>query len=255
MVNLPVLLAAVVLGLCLGSFANVLIHRLPRERGIVCGRSACPTCARTIAWYDNVPLLSWLVLRGRCRHCRTPISCQYPIVELSGGLLAIGCVYLARPGLDAAAAFVFLFLLAVIAIIDWRHMIIPHTLTLAGMVAGLGLAALTGPGLEQSLLGLLVGGGVVLVLSEGYRLLRGQAGMGGGDVMLMGMVGAWLGPWPAVGVLVAGALLGSIYAVASSGGRLEATAKLPFGTFLAAAAGAMMVGGPSLWAWYMALLT
>lgn len=250
-----ILMAAAALGFCLGSFANVLIYRLPRERGVVRGRSACPTCKSTIAWYDNVPLLSWLVLRGRCRRCKAPISVRYPLVELASGVLAIACVHFAGPTLEAAAAFLFIYLLAVIAIIDWRHMIIPHTLTVSGMIAGLALAAATGPGFGKAIMGLLVGGGAVFALSEGYRLLRGQPGMGGGDVMLMGMVGAWLGPWAAFGVLGTGALLGTVYAVVRAAGRLDGAAKLPFGTFLAAAAALVMTAGPSLWAWYIGLFT
>lgn len=252
--NIAAALAAGAIGLCLGSFANVLIHRLPRGRGVVRGRSACPHCARTIAWRDNVPLLSWLVLRGRCRHCRAAISRQYPLVELGGGFLAGVTVFIAGPSLAAAVAFVFLYLLAVIALIDWRHQIIPHTLTVAGIGLGLMAAPVSGPGLGAALLGLLVGGGVVLVLSEGYRLLRGQAGMGGGDVMLMGMVGAWLGPWPALAVLAAGALFGTIFVLLSTAGRLDGQAKLPFGTFLAAAAAFVMLAGSGLWTWYLACL-
>ncbi len=240
------------LGLCLGSFANVLIHRLPRGIGVVRGRSACPRCGVAIAWFDNVPLVSWLVLGGRCRRCRGAIGWRYPLVELGAGLLALGCALVGGASPGAASAFLFLYLLAVIAIIDWRHMIIPHTLTVSGMVAGLLAAEFAGPGLGRSLLGLALGAGVVLSLSEGYRLLRGQAGMGGGDVMLMGMVGAFLGPWSVLAVLGGGALLGTLYAIARSPRGLDGGAKLPFGTFLAAAAAVTMLAGPRLWAWYLA---
>jgi leader peptidase (prepilin peptidase) / N-methyltransferase len=254
-VTILAMIAAMPVGLCLGSFANVLIHRLPREQQVVKGRSACPECRRTIAWYDNLPLLSWLLLRGRCRHCHATISPRYPLVELGGALLAVGCAIVLGPTMPALSAFVFLYLLGVIAIVDWQHMIIPHTLTVTGMVAGLALSEFAGPGLERSLLGLLVGGGVVLALSEGYRLLRGQAGMGGGDVMLMGMVGAFLGPWGALAVLGAGALLGTVFVVVKTAGRLEGTSRLPFGTFLAAAAALILAGGPQVWAWYLERLT
>jgi leader peptidase (prepilin peptidase)/N-methyltransferase len=246
--------AAGLVGLCLGSFANVLVWRLPRNEQVVRGRSHCPHCRTTIAWHDNLPLLGWLLLRGRCRACGETISPRYPLVELAGGLLAVGCVWWFGTTAAAAAAFVFLYLLGVIAVIDWQHMIIPHTLTIAGMAAGLALAGAAGPGLGPALLGLLVGGGAVWLLSEGYRVLRGQAGMGGGDVMLMAMVGAFLGPWSAAAVLAAGALLGTLFVVARGGGRLEATAKLPFGTFLAAAAALVMLAGPSIWSWYMGFL-
>lgn len=250
----PLIVAAVV-GLCLGSFANVLIWRLPREEQVVSGRSRCPGCSTTIAWYDNLPLLGWLMLRGRCRQCRVRISPRYPLVELAGGALAVGCVLLAGFTPAAGSAFAFLYLLGVIAIVDWQHMIIPHTLTVAGMAAGLGFAEFSGPGLPDALLGLLVGGGSVWALSEGYRLLRGQAGMGGGDVMLMGMVGAFLGPWAAGAVLAAGALLGTVFVLIRGGGRVQGDAKLPFGTFLAAGAAVILVAGSTIWTWYTGLLT
>ncbi len=253
MMMVPVIAAGVV-GLCLGSFANVLVWRLPREEQVVKGRSRCPECSVTIAWYDNLPLVGWLLLRGRCRNCRSRISPRYPLIELSGGILAAVCVLIAGLTPAAGAAFVFLYLLGVIAIVDWRHMIIPHTLTVAGMVAGLALAEFAGPGLQSAILGLLVGGGSVWLLSEGYRLLRGQPGMGGGDVMLMGMVGAFLGPWAAAGVLASGALLGTVYALIRGGGRVQGTAKLPFGTFLAAGAALVLVAGSAVWTWYTGLL-
>jgi len=123
------------------------------------------------------------------------------------------------------------------------------------MAAGLVLAELAGPGLGPAILGLVVGGGSVWVLSEGYRLLRGQPGMGGGDVMLMGMVGAFLGPWAAAAVLGSGALLGTVYVLIRGGGRLDGAAKLPFGTFLAAGAALVLTVGPAVWTWYVGFLT
>jgi leader peptidase (prepilin peptidase)/N-methyltransferase len=244
-----------VVGACLGSFANVLIHRLPRNQQVVAGRSHCPHCGVQIAWYDNLPLVSWLLLRGRCRGCRGPIAWRYPAVEVASAALAAGCLWWQGPSLAAVHAYLLLQLLLVIAVVDWEHMIIPHSLTIAGMVAGLALAPLTGPGLGAAILGLLVGGGVVLALSEGYRLLRGQAGMGGGDVMLMGMVGAFLGPWPAAAVLGVGALLGTLYVAARGVGRLSGTSKLPFGTFLAAGAAVVLAWGGPLWSWYIGLMS
>ncbi|HOX26275.1 MAG TPA: prepilin peptidase [Candidatus Krumholzibacteria bacterium] len=246
--------AAGLVGLCLGSFANVLVHRLPREEGVVRGRSHCPHCRATIAWYDNLPVVSWIVLRARCRRCRAGIPIRYPLVELAGGLLAAGCLLAFGPTPAAAKAYVFLYLLGVIAIVDWQHLIIPHTLTVAGMVAGLALADRAGPGLRAALLGLAIGGGLVWALSSGYRLVRGQAGMGGGDVMLMAMVGTFLGPGAAAGVLGAGALLGTIYAIARAGGRPDGLGRLPFGTFLAAAAAVVLLWGSRIWTWYLDLL-
>ncbi len=253
--NYLLVAVAVFLGACLGSFANVLIHRLPLGQGVARGRSHCPRCRQMIAWYDNIPVVSWVLLRGRCRRCHETIAWRYPVVELVGAALAVGCLYLGGLTVTAGSAFVFLYLLGTIAVIDWEHMIIPHTLSIAGMAAGLLLAEFTGLGLGQSILGLLVGGGSVWALSEGYRLLKGQAGMGFGDVMLMGMVGTFLGPWAAAAVLGAGAFLGTIYVVIRSGGRPDGTAKLPFGTFLAAAAAVVLVAGGSLWSWYLGLIT
>ncbi len=243
-----------VLGACLGSFANVLIHRLPRNQQVVAGRSHCPHCQAMIAWYDNLPVASWLMLRGRCRSCRGPIAWRYPLVELTSGAVAAGCLWWQGPTLAALHAFVLLELLLVIAVVDWEHMIIPHSLTVTGMTAGLALAPFAGPGLPAALLGLVVGGGVVLALSEGYRLLRGQPGMGGGDVMLMGMVGAFLGPWPAAAVLGVGALLGTLFVLARGLGRIEGAAKLPFGTFLAGGAALVLAVGTRIWTWYLGLL-
>jgi leader peptidase (prepilin peptidase)/N-methyltransferase len=249
------LAVATVVGLCLGSFANVLIWRLPRDLSPARGRSQCPRCAHAIAWYDNLPVAGWLLLRGRCRHCREAISPRYPLVEAAGGALAAGCWLWLGATPAAAAAFVLVYLLGVIAVIDWQHMIIPHSLTIAGMIAGLALAEVAGPGLPRAILGLLVGGAVVWGLSAGYKALRGQAGMGGGDVMLMAMVGTFLGPWAAAAVLGFGALLGTVYVLVRGGGRLVGTAKLPFGTFLAGAAVVVLVVGPALWTWYLGLLT
>ena len=238
-----------------GSFSNVLIHRLPRNLGVVKGRSFCPRCGAQVAWFDNIPVLSWLLLRARCRRCAAPIPARYPLVELAGAGCALAGVLRFGFTLEGWGAGLLLLLLVNIAVIDWEHMIIPHTLTVAGMVAGLALAELAGPGLGPAILGLLVGGGSVWLLSEGYRLLRGQPGMGGGDVMLMGMVGAFLGPWAAGGVLASGALLGTVYVLIRGGGRLHGTAKLPFGTFLAAGAALVLTVGPAIWTWYVGFLT
>lgn len=250
---LPPILAGV-LGACFGSFANVLIHRLPRNLSPARGRSACPHCGHRIAWHDNVPLLSWLFLRARCRHCGAPISPRYVLVEAAGAALGVVVLALCGPTWRAVAAFAFLYLLGVIAVIDWQHMIIPHTLSVAGMLAGLALAEVAGPGLLRSFLGLACGVAGVLALSHGYRLARGQAGMGDGDAMLMGMVGAFLGPWAVAGVLGVGALLGTGYVLVRGAGRLQGDAKLPFGTFLAAAAAGVFWAGPAAWRWYLGLL-
>ncbi|MCP4573146.1 MAG: prepilin peptidase [bacterium] len=246
------LAAATVLGACCGSFSNVLIHRLPRNLGVVKGRSFCPQCGKQIAWFDNVPVLSWALLGGKCRHCSARIPARYPLVELAGAACAAVGVLRFDYGPEGWGAALLLLLLVNVALIDWEHMIIPHTLTVVGMVAGLALAAVgAGPGLDRAILGLLVGAGVVLAVSWGWKLARGMMGMGFGDVMLMGMVGAFLGPWAVPAVIFGGALAGTVWALAAGRGRLEGTAKLPFGTFLAGAAAVVLLGGNELAAWYL----
>lgn len=240
------------LGACVGSFSNVLIHRLPRDMDVVRGRSHCPTCSRTVAWYDNVPVLSWLVLRGHCRHCGTNISPRYILVELAGAACALVGVWRFGWSLGGLSASFFLIVLLDIALIDWEHMIIPHTLTIGGAAVGLALSFFTAPALPTALLGAAVGAGIILAVSWGYRLFRGVVGMGGGDVMLMGFVGIFLGPWGVLGVLFGGALLGTVYALAAGRGRVAGSAKLPFGTFLAAAAAVVLLFGPDLMTAYLA---
>lgn len=245
------LTAAAWLGACLGSFANVLVYRLPRNLSVVGPRSFCPCCRATVAWYDNVPLLSWCLLRARCRRCGARIPVRYFLLELAGGLSLMAGVL--RFGFNATGAGAGLFLLAMVAValIDWEHMIIPHTLTIA--VAAVGLAAAAGgpPGTAVAAWGAVAGAGVVLAVSLLYRAVRGVPGMGGGDVMLMGAIGTFVGPWGVPAVLFAGALLGTAYAFAAGRGAVAGSAKLPFGTFLAAAAVVVRFWGDPLFAWYL----
>jgi leader peptidase (prepilin peptidase)/N-methyltransferase len=250
--NPLLLVAAAGLGACLGSFSNVLIYRLPRNLQVARGRSRCPACGGTVAWYDNVPVLSWLLLRGRCRACRVPIPVRYPLVELGGALCAVAGIMRFGWTVEGLSASVFLLLLLAVAVIDWEHMIIPHTLTVGGGLIGLVLSLFAAPGLPQALLGAVVGAGVILGVNALYKAVRGVAGMGGGDVMLMGLVGVYLGPWGVWGVLFGGAFLGTVYAIAVGRGRVRGGAKLPFGTFLAAAAAIVLMAGEALLGWYLA---
>lgn len=245
------LTAALVLGACFGSFANVLIHRLPRDESVAGPGSRCPACGHPIRWHDNVPVLGWLLLRGRCRDCRAAISPRYPLVELAGAAAGAAALWRWGPTPAGLGGLLFLVALLAIALIDWEHMIIPHTLTVGGMVVGLLLAPWSGRGLTSALAGGLLGAGLVLALSYGYRLVRGQIGMGGGDVMLMGMVGVFLGPWGALLVLFGGALLGAVFAVVRYGSSLSGKSRLPFGTFLAAAAALAGLAGEAAIGWYL----
>ena len=239
------------LGACVGSFSNVLIYRLPRNKDVVHGRSHCPSCDKMVAWYDNIPIFSWLMLRGRCRHCATAISPRYLVVELAGAACALVGFWRFGWSLEGLSASFFLIVLLNIALIDWEHMIIPHTLSLGGAAIGLIFSFFIAPELPQALLGAVVGAGSILTISYGYKLFRGVIGMGGGDVMLMGMIGIFVGPWGASAVLFGGAFFGAAYALIAGRGSIQVASKLPFGTFLAAAAAVVLLFGPDLWALYL----
>lgn len=246
------LIAAAWFGACLGSFSNVLIYRLPRNLQVARGRSHCPSCNAQVAWYDNVPVFSWVLLRGRCRSCHDRIGVRYPLVELGGALCAVAGIVRFGWTLEGLSASIFLLLLLDIALIDWEHMVIPHTLTVGGAVIGLILSLFAAPGLPMALWGAVCGAGIILAVTWLYKLVRGVIGMGGGDVMLMGMVGVYTGPWGIPAVLFGGALMGTLYALLAGKGRVEGAAKLPFGTFLAVAAAVVLFFGEPLLGWYLA---
>jgi leader peptidase (prepilin peptidase) / N-methyltransferase len=198
-------------GLIVGSFLNVCIYRLPADESVVHPRSRCPRCGTTIAWYDNLPLVSWALLRARCRGCSTPISARYPLVELLTGGLAILAV--ARFGLEplTIALFVFTAALVLITFIDIDHRFIPDEVSLPGIVVGLGVSLLPGGiGLWNASLGALLGGGILFLVAWGYERMTGREGMGYGDVKLLAMIGAFLG-WQAIpAVIVIASLTGSV---------------------------------------------
>src|SRR5881398_2767040 len=206
-----VLSIAFALGACIGSFLNVCIHRLPQDEAVLRPASRCPRCATPIAWRDNIPLRSWLLLGARCRACRTPIPARYPLVEAATGALAV--LALARFGPSAAAAVAFLFTAALLLVtfIDLDHRFIPDEVSLPGVVVGLASAFLPGRVASlDALLGVLIGGGVLWTVAWGYERWTGVEGMGYGDVKLLAMIGAFLG-WQAVpAVLVVASLTGSL---------------------------------------------
>jgi leader peptidase (prepilin peptidase)/N-methyltransferase len=183
-------------GATIGSFLNVVIYRLPLGRSVVRPRSSCPSCGRLIAWYDNIPLFSFLWLKRRCRHCGAGISARYPLVELLTAMLALGLWW--RFGrfdmyMEFAVHFCFTAALVAISFIDIDHRIIPNQISLPGRAVGFGCSFLW-PGMwVESLIGMLAGGGILLTISVVYTLIRGREGMGMGDVKLLAMLGAWLG--------------------------------------------------------------
>ena len=246
------LLSAIAFGLCVGSFLNVVIARLPAGRSIVFPPSACPRCGHLIAWYDNVPVLSWLLLRARCRNCRQPISWRYPVVEaLAGALFAMGLLRFGI-GFDLLVALLFLVGLIVIAGIDFDRQIIPDSITLPGIVAGFTLSLAAGDGRwKSSAIGIFVGGGLFVVIILLSMLLMGQPGMGGGDVKLGAMIGAFLG-WKLVllSSLVSVFVGGPLALVLLVTGRKGRKDPLPFGPFLALGGAISLFWGNAILAWY-----
>jgi len=254
---LPPFLLPVLAGLCglvVGSFLNVVIHRLPRGESVVFPPSHCPACGTPIRWYDNVPVLSYLLLAGRCRACRAPIPLRYLLVELATAGLFLAVALRFPLGLAALHAALLGCLCLALAWIDWEHMLLPDLLTLPGTVVGLLLALAGGPTpLGSALLGTALGVAIPLGIIWAYRLLRGVEGMGLGDVKLLGMLGAFFG-WQGMLVTlalaaVAGALVGVGLILAGRGSR---ETELPFGTFLCAAALVVLFFGQkllALWSW------
>lgn len=233
------LLFALLFGAIIGSFLNVVIHRLPTDNSsIVFPASHCPRCQNPLSWYENIPILSYLVLRGRCRHCHETISMRYPVVELCMALLSAAIVQQFGLTITAAGYFIFCAGLLVIIWIDLQHQIIPDVISLPGIILGL-IFSLVSPALtwQDSLIGLLLGGGVLYAIALIYYLWRKQEGMGGGDIKLLAMIGAFLG-WQALPfVIFASSLTGScigILAMIKLG--KGAKTRIPFGPFLALSA-------------------
>lgn len=231
-------------GAALGSFLNVCIARLPREESVVSPRSRCPACGARIRWYQNIPLLSYLWLRGRCRHCGESISIQYPLVEAATLGIWLGLALHYGPTWHALRGGVLLSLLLAIAVIDARHYLIPDALSLGGLGAGLALSLLPGaPTILESVGGAAVGFVVLFVVGWVGETVLGRPAMGAGDVKMMAMVGAFLGPVGALVTIFLGAAAGSLIFGPIS---LKTKRLVPFGVFLAVGAGAAFLVGDVL---------
>jgi leader peptidase (prepilin peptidase) / N-methyltransferase len=270
-------LAVFLFGLVIGSFLNVCILRIPADKSIVLPSSSCPKCGKAIAPYDNIPVVSWIILGGKCRHCKVKISAMYPAVELLTGLLFLACYLIFGLTVEALKWAVFAALLIVLTVTDLRERILPDEVNFFGLGAGLLFSFFT-PSLDgtalwlsrrwfdfpppqmalsfaDAVLGAAAGSGLLWLVAEGYFRLRGREGMGLGDVKMMAAVGAFLGLKRTMMTVLLGSLLGSVIgifliAVSKKGRDYE----LPFGTFLGA--GALLVvffGTPALH-WYESLL-
>ena len=239
-------------GACIGSFLNVCIARLPVSESIVSPGSQCPQCRHAIRFYDNIPILSYLWLVGKCRSCRAAIPLRYPIVELLTGLMAALVLAYFGATIDALIYFALICAFVVIIYIDLDHQLIPDIITLPGIVLGF-LASFLLDDLTymESLIGLLIGGGILFGIAWGYYLLTGKEGMGGGDIKLLAMIGAFLG-WQGVcftifTASVAGTLVGGLLMLFA---RKNLKFALPFGPFLSIGAIGYLFLGPQLIAWY-----
>jgi leader peptidase (prepilin peptidase)/N-methyltransferase len=254
MTDLVPLITAAAFGAVIGSFLNVCIHRLPRGESIVWPSSACPHCKRELAWFENIPVASFLALRAKCRGCGQPISIRYPIIEALTAVMFAAALWEYGPGVLLASRLVFGCGLIVLFAIDLEHHLLPNAITLPGIGVGFAFSFFTEPGWPASLIGMLAGGGALYAIAEAYYRIRHEEGLGMGDVKMLAMVGAFLG-WKLTLVTLmmasfAGSIVGVLLIVFGRGTMKYA---LPFGTFLAAGAVLAAVSGPAILAWYLGL--
>lgn len=265
-------------GLLIGSFLNVCILRIPQGESIVLPPSHCPACNAEIKPYDNIPVLSWLALRGHCRHCKARISIQYPMVELLTALLFLACYLVFGLSAEALKWAVFAALLVVLTVTDYRERILPDLVNFTGLGLGLVFSLFTQPmdrtamwlssrlfdfpppapavSFADALLGAAAASGLLWLVAEGYFRMRGREGMGLGDVKMMAMVGAFLGLQRALLTILLGSLIGSVIGLAVvSLWRKGRDFELPFGTFLGAGAMLVVFFGSQTLDWYRSFFT
>ncbi len=245
-----------VFGALIGSFLNVCIYRLPRAESIAWPGSHCPACSQSIAWYDNIPLISYAMLAGRCRRCSVSIPFRYPFVEALNAMGYMGLLGFFGPGWSTCVYGVLYSALLVVAGTDLSHKIIPNVITFPGICVGLISAATILPlGLLNGVIGLFVGGGILWILAWASPYLFGKEGMGGGDIKLLAMIGAFLGWKPAVMTIMVGSLLGSVVGVTLIAAHLmKREDYIPFGPFLVCGALVSLFFGQSILDWYQGLL-
>lgn len=242
-------------GLVIGSFLNVCIGRLPRGESVVSPPSRCPTCHSGIQWYDNVPVVSYLVLRGRCRSCRTPISARYPATEaLTAAAFVVQGLWFHADPVVLASRLVFTAMLIVLFGTDLETQRLPNVITYPGIVVGLVFSFWVPPGVIACVIGAAAGAGVLWSIRWAWKRATGVDGMGLGDVKMLAMIGAFLG-WRQIGVvLFISSLAGAVIGMLLAGLRNKSLqTRLPFGTFLAVAAFVASLVGEPLVRWYLRL--
>jgi leader peptidase (prepilin peptidase)/N-methyltransferase len=247
---------ALLFGLAIGSFLNVCIYRIPLKKSIINPPSSCPQCGERIRFYDNIPLLSYVVLLGKCRYCRSSIPIRYPLVEAITGLLSAALFMRFHLSPEYFLFFVFSAALVAIAFIDLHHKIIPDILSIPTLIIGFA-ATLSKLGIihwTESLVGIIGGGGFLYLVATGFEKLRGRQGMGGGDVKMLAMIGAWVG-WRALPLII---LVSSLAGILIGGGSLLLARKgmrtrIPFGPFLSLGALVWLFFGNYLQLWLFRL--
>ena len=238
-------------GLIVGSFLNVCIYRLPREQSVAWPASRCTSCLRSLDWFENIPVVSWVVLRGRCRSCGEAVSWVYPAVELITALLFAAAYMVYGPTPLLLVRLLLISALIVLFAIDFEHQILPNVITLPGVAVGFVASLALPPGWQSSLIGLAAGGLFPFLIAEAYLRLRGQEGMGMGDFKMLAMVGAFLG-WPLIWATL---MLACLLGIVIGGGflllsRRGLATRVPFGTFIAAAALVCVLAGDAVMALY-----
>ncbi|MDQ6959054.1 MAG: A24 family peptidase [Mariprofundaceae bacterium] len=239
------------LGLVFGSFANVLVYRLPRGESIVSPGSRCPSCGHALSWYENIPLASWLVLRGHCRHCDEAISIRYPLLELCLGLTWGYMAWHFGWEMELVTALIFSMMLWVLTWIDLETGLLPDVITLPGIAIGIVFGMVLGH-LQDSVIGAVAGYSLFWLVARVFLLLTGREGLGYGDFKLLAMLGAFLG-WQALPFVIfissfCGAVIGSIYLLLT---RKHVRAQIPFGPYLAASGMIWLLWGSDLLRWYL----
>ena len=239
------------LGLFVGSFLNVCIYRLPLGRTVLWGRSYCPSCDRQVRSWENIPVVSWIALRGRCAGCKASISIQYPVIELLVALLFAGAGWLYGPTLLLVARLVFTCAMVVLFVIDLQHRILPNVITVPGIVVGLAFSLVLPPGLRDALIGAVACSLILFAMGELVSRVLGKDALGFGDVKMTAMMGAFLGWKLTLVALFLASFLGSVIGIGLVALTRDRDYQIPLGSFLAIGALAAAVAGEPLLAWYV----
>ncbi len=240
-------------GLCIGSFINVCIHRLPNEQSIISPPSFCPKCKNKIKWFHNIPIVSFILLKGKCSYCKSKISLQYPLVEILSGIIFLINYYIFGFSLLFVVYTVFILLLIIATFVDFKYMIIPDEVSIGGLILGFIFSFFRNDiTWIQSLIGIILGGGILLLIIKGYFLLTKKEGMGGGDVKLLAMIGAFLGYKSLLFVIFSASLLGTIIGVPMILFKKDKNnLAIPFGPFLSLGAIIYIYFGKLIITWYL----